>query len=63
MLRDVLSDGLLTHFATIGLVMFVGVFLGTCAWILSRSKREVSDWAHLPLASDQDEPTDERTSH
>ncbi|MFT5733229.1 MAG: hypothetical protein ACI8WY_001905, partial [Planctomycetota bacterium] len=26
MLRDVLSNGLLTHFATIGLVIFVAVF-------------------------------------
>lgn len=60
MLRDVLSDGVLTHFATIGLVVFVGVFLGVTAWILSRSKQEVRDWASLPLASDTDSPTEER---
>lgn len=63
MLRDVLSNGLLTHFATLGLVLFVGVFLATCAWILSRSKKEVSDWSRLPLAGDQDDPVDDRTAH
>ena len=60
MLRDVLSSGVLTHFATIGLVIFVLVFLGTCVWILSRSRQEVSDWSRLPLAKDTDEPIDER---
>ena len=60
MLRDILGDGVLTHFATIGLVVFVGVFLAVTAWILSRSKKEVHDWAHLPLAADDDEPAEPR---
>lgn len=63
MLRDVLSSGVLTHFATIGLVIFVLVFLATCAWILSRSREEVSGWSRLPLANDTDEPTEERLPH
>lgn len=61
MLRDVLSSGALTHFATLGLVVFVAVFVATCAWILSRSRQEVHDWSRLPLAGDDDEPIDERT--
>ncbi len=61
MLRDVLSSGLLTHFATIGLVIFVGVFVGTCAWIMSRSRDEIGDWSRLPLAGDDDAPIDDRT--
>lgn len=60
MLRDVLSSGVLTHFASIGLVIFVLVFVGTCVWVLSRSKSEVDDWSRLPLANDTDEPVDER---
>jgi len=60
MLRDVLSSGLLTHFATIGLVIFVTVFVGTCAWILSRSRSEVSDWSRIPLTDDEDGPVDDR---
>ena len=63
MLRDVLSSGVLTHFATIGLVIFVLVFVGTCVWILSRSRAEVRDWSHLPLAEDSDEPVDKRFPH
>ncbi len=63
MLRDVLSSGVLTHFASIGLVIFVFVFLATCVWILSRSRTEVHDWARLPLAKDTDEPVDERFPH
>ena len=60
MLRDVLSNGLLTHFATIGLVIFVAVFAGTCAWILTRSRREISDWSRIPLTDDEDGPVDDR---
>ncbi|QDV10038.1 hypothetical protein Poly30_55990 [Planctomycetes bacterium Poly30] len=60
MLRDVLSNGLLTHFATIGLVIFVAVFAGTCAWILTRSRREVSDWSRIPLTGDDEGPVDDR---
>lgn len=60
MLQDVLSNGLLTHFATIGLVIFVTVFAVTCGWILSRSREEVSYWSRLPLAGDEDGPTNDR---
>ena len=60
MIKDLLSDGALTHFATAGLVIFVTVFLGTCVWILTRSKRQVNDWARLPLAGDTDAPVEDR---
>lgn len=63
MLKDVLSDGVLTHFAVIGLVIFVAVFLGAVAWILSRSKQEVAHWAHLPLAKDTDAPAQPLHDH
>ena len=60
MLKDVLSSGALTHFATIGLVIFVLVFLAITAWALSRSKREVDDWSRIPLSKDDEPPVDDR---
>ncbi|MEM9382722.1 MAG: hypothetical protein AAGB93_22400 [Planctomycetota bacterium] len=60
MVKDILSSGALTHFATIGLVLFVFVFLAITAWILSRTKREVDDWARIPLSGDDDDPIDSR---
>lgn len=62
MLRDVLSNGLLTHFATIGLVIFVAVFVGTCTWILTRSRKEVGDWSRIPLTDDEEGPIQDRLS-
>jgi len=63
MLQEILSDGALSHFATIGLVIFVAVFLGVTVWILTRSKREVRQWSELPLAGDDDEPRQPRRGH
>ena len=60
MLKDVLSNGALTHFATIGLVIFVAVFLGVTAWILTRSRREVQTWSRIPLTGDEDGPLQPR---
>lgn len=60
MLRDALSNGALTHFATIGLVIFVVVFLGVTVWILTRSKREVHTWSRIPLTGDEDGPLQPR---
>lgn len=62
MLRDILSEGSLTVFAVIGLVLFVAVFVTTCAWILSRSREEVGGWSRIPLTSDEDGPIDDRHS-
>lgn len=61
MLRDVLSNGALTHFATIGLVIFVAVFIGVTVWILTRSRQEVQAWSRIPLTSDEDGPLQPRT--
>lgn len=61
MLREVLGEGSLVTFANVGLVVFVLVFTGVCAWILTRGKREVNDWARIPLSGDEDEPIDDRT--
>lgn len=60
MVKDILSDGALTGYATVGLVIFVAVFLGTCAWILTRSKRQVHDWSRIPLTEDDEGPVDDR---
>ena len=49
MIRDILSNGALNHFATAGLTVFVLVFVAICAWILTRSKDEVRRWSRLPL--------------
>ena len=62
MVKDVLSSGVLSHFATIGLVIFVLVFVGTAVWILSRSRSEIDDWSHLPLDDDDAPPMDDRSS-
>jgi cbb3-type cytochrome oxidase subunit 3 len=60
MLKDVLSNGALTHFATIGLVIFVIVFLGVTVWILTRSRKEVQTWSRIPLTGDEHEPLQPR---
>jgi cbb3-type cytochrome oxidase subunit 3 len=60
MLKDVLSNGALTHFATIGLVIFVVVFLGVTVWILTRSRKEVGTWSRIPLTGDEDGPLQPR---
>ncbi|MEZ6016496.1 MAG: hypothetical protein R3F49_15365 [Planctomycetota bacterium] len=60
MLKEVLSDGSLTHFATIGLVMFVAVFVGVTIWVLTRTKGEIQTWSRLPMAADDDAPAQPR---
>lgn len=60
MLREVLSDGSLSEFATVGLVLFVAVFLGTTVWVLTRRKSQVRRWSRLPLAEDDDPPQENR---
>jgi len=61
MVNDVLSSGVLSHFATIGLVIFVAVFVGVGIWTLTRSRREIDDWSHLPLSGDDEAPLDDRS--
>lgn len=60
MLKDVLSNGALTHYATIGLVIFVVVFVGITVWVLTRSRREIQTWAQIPLTGDEREPLQPR---
>ena len=60
MLRRVLAEGNLTIFAVVGLVLFFLVFLGVAAWILTRGRREVDEWARIPLTRDEDGPVQDR---
>ena len=49
MFKDVLTHANLTHWAEMGLVIFFLVFLGAVVWTLTRSRREVEQWARLAL--------------
>ena len=49
MFKDVLRDSNLTIFATVGLVVFFVAFTGVIVWVLTRPKKKVDQWAHLPL--------------
>ena len=49
MIKQALVELGLESFAVVGLVLFVGVFLGAVAWALSRTRRQVDRWATLPL--------------
>jgi len=62
MLKDVLSNGALTHFATIGLVIFVAVFVGVTVWVVTRSRKEVQTWSRIPLTGDEDGPLQPRSA-
>jgi cbb3-type cytochrome oxidase subunit 3 len=44
-----LSGAGLAPFAVIGLLIFVGVFVGVGVWAFSRTRREVAGWSNLPL--------------
>lgn len=54
------SDGALTGYAVGGLLAFFLFFLGVCVWILTRGKRQVHDWASIPLTKDEEGPVDDR---
>ena len=60
MIKDILSSGALTHFAVIGLVIFVAVFVGVTVWVLTRTKREISTWSRIPLTGEEDGPLEPR---
>jgi len=60
MIKDVLSNGALTHFATIGLVIFVVVFIGITVWVVTRSRKEIQTWSQIPLTGDEDGPLQPR---
>ncbi len=47
--KDALSNGALTHYATWGLVIFVATFVGIAVWALTRSRKSVKHWSELPL--------------
>ncbi|MEE9403447.1 MAG: cbb3-type cytochrome c oxidase subunit 3, partial [Algisphaera sp.] len=46
-------------YATWGLLIFVAVFVGTTLWILTRSRRQVSQWSNMPLEDSDRPPTDQ----
>lgn len=64
MTGDALNNGGLSITSTLGLLIFVAVFLGIIAWTLTRSRRQVKHWSELPLSDDSDDsnPTDEPKS-
>lgn len=62
MLKDVLSNGALTHFATIGLVIFVLVFIGVTVWVVTRSRKEIHTWSRIPLTGEEDGPLQPRAT-
>ena len=59
MFKDILSDANLTLFATLGLVIFVAVFLGVTIWALTRPRKTVDKWSSIPL-KDGTEPLELR---
>jgi cbb3-type cytochrome oxidase subunit 3 len=49
-IKAALSSAGLAPFAVIGLMIFVGVFVGVSIWAFSRTRKEVAGWSNLPLA-------------
>lgn len=56
---EALNGGGIGIASTVALVIFVVVFLGVCAWVLTRPRRKVKHWSELPLS---DDPSEERDS-
>jgi cbb3-type cytochrome oxidase subunit 3 len=61
MFKDVLQHADLTRWAEMGLVIFFLVFLGAVAWTFTRPRREVEQWATLPLSNELS--SQERSTH
>jgi hypothetical protein len=63
MFTDVLTHADLTHWAEMGLVIFVMVFVGTSLWAMSRPKGQVEEWAAIPLSNGRGEGEANGVSH
>jgi uncharacterized membrane protein len=59
MYKDVLNHANMVHWAEMGLVIFVAVFLLTTIWAVTRSKRQIEEWSALPLSAANPRPTDD----
>ena len=56
MYKDVLNHADMVHWAEMGLVIFVAVFLLTTLWAMTRSRRQIEEWSAIPLNA---RPTDD----
>ena len=54
MFKEVFSMDIVRLFTQLGLVIFFLVFVAVSIWAYTRPKREVDNWAEIPL-SDSDE--------
>ncbi len=52
MIRDVLTRLDLSTISVITMLMFLICFAMIVGWALTRSRRDVKRWSHLPLDSD-----------
>ncbi|TWT66840.1 hypothetical protein Pla123a_45380 [Posidoniimonas polymericola] len=43
------TETLLRFSSVTGMLIFIAVFVGVAAWILTRSRRQVRDWSQMPL--------------
>lgn len=60
MIQDALDSAGLGFASTVGLVIFVAVFVGVCVWALTRSRRQVKRWSELPLSEDPSDSHNEK---
>lgn len=51
MFTDVLTHADMTHWAEMGLVIFVAVFVFTTLWAMTRPKRQIEEWSAIPLSA------------
>jgi cbb3-type cytochrome oxidase subunit 3 len=49
MFRELLTDNNVNLLVRAALVIFFLVFCAVVAWVLTRSRKQVSEWASLPL--------------
>jgi cbb3-type cytochrome oxidase subunit 3 len=62
MIKLALSGAGLAPFAVIGLIVFVGVFVGVGVWAITRRKAEIKQWAAMPLGDIPVESSESKTS-
>lgn len=49
-------DNLMRFTSVAGMLIFIAVFVGVAAWILTRSRRQVRDWSQMPLEDHDAKP-------